>query len=265
MAKSKEEKAEYQKEWKIKNPDYTKNYYEENKEKIRNTANLWYKDNKEKGKGNSARWIKENPKKTKSYKISLKLSALKMINEKVECAICGEKNLKYLTVDHIKNDGAKYRKLRGNENFYSKLIKNKISEEELNFLQILCWNCNCSKSREYLDIPFENQTYHQKRQTELWRKAYKFFGRCKCGQKELKYLSISHIHNDGAEKRRTGEKNASALLLQFKKQGWSKSLKKDYRLECFNCNCSKKIRKKILNQQIIYKPISSFLKSLYRN
>ena len=67
------------------------------------------------------------------------------------CACCGLRfdNLHFLTVDHINNDGKKYRetmkkvgKSIGGIGFYSWIVKNNFPKD----LQILCWNCNMAKS-----------------------------------------------------------------------------------------------------------------------
>lgn len=87
----------------------------------------------------------------------------------------------------------------------------------------------------------KNRTYIQNYNIKIWEEAFLFFGPCRfCGQKDLQFLSISHIRNDGAEKRRNGETTGVGLLKKFRKMGWPESLKEDYCLECFNCNCSKR-------------------------
>lgn len=56
------------------------------------------------------------------------------------CKCCGLNDIRFLTVDHINNDGGgKYR----DSNFYSWIIKNNFPDN----LQLLCWNCNCAKSK----------------------------------------------------------------------------------------------------------------------
>ena len=60
-----------------------------------------------------------------------------------ECACCGESIKEFLTIDHINGDGAKDRKIRGvGHTFYRWLRKNNWPQGRL---QLLCWNCNCSK------------------------------------------------------------------------------------------------------------------------
>jgi hypothetical protein len=100
------------------------------------------------------------------------------------------------------------------------------------------------KRKEYLNLPLMEQSKDQKFRTKLHKEAFSFFGPCKtCGNNNLIYLTISHIHNDGAERRRNGEERGGAKLLQkFRNLGWPESLKEDFCLECFNCNCSRKFK-----------------------
>jgi hypothetical protein len=62
-----------------------------------------------------------------------------------KCACCGETTERFLTVDHINNDGAQDRlkssgQQRGGNN-YRKLLKDKRDD-----IQILCFNCNCGRA-----------------------------------------------------------------------------------------------------------------------
>jgi hypothetical protein len=64
-----------------------------------------------------------------------------------KCACCGENRKEFLTLHHTNNDGAKHRKdigvtTRGN-NFYAWVIKAGFPND----LQLLCYNCNCVRSR----------------------------------------------------------------------------------------------------------------------
>lgn len=63
-----------------------------------------------------------------------------------KCTCCGESQLEFLTMDHINNDGAKFRKennIPGGYTTYIWIIKNNFPND----LQILCWNCNVAKMR----------------------------------------------------------------------------------------------------------------------
>jgi hypothetical protein len=161
------------------------------------------------------------------------------------CVICGEKNPNFLTLDHLHNNGAEERKNHGDDMswWFKKLgwPEDYIKEN----YQILCYNCNCSKGRrDYVfmdDFLLSNTKRYLKR---LWKIALSFFGPCKtCGESDLRFLVISHIHNDGALKRKNGEKTGYHLLQHFNKLGWPESLKRDLCLECYNCNCSRQYSK----------------------
>jgi hypothetical protein len=66
----------------------------------------------------------------------------------MQCACCGESDWRFLTIDHINNDGSKQRmatfgKQIAGVQFYSWLRRNGFPEG----YQTLCFNCNCAKSR----------------------------------------------------------------------------------------------------------------------
>lgn len=52
-----------------------------------------------------------------------------------------------------------------------------------------------------------------------------------CGEKDLKFLTIDHVQNDGHK-----ETKGVALLRQMKRAGWPRDR---YALLCFNCNCGR--------------------------
>jgi hypothetical protein len=57
------------------------------------------------------------------------------------CACCGEREIGFLSFDHINNDGAAQRNsIAPGYHFYRHLVKNKPSD-----IQILCHNCNMAK------------------------------------------------------------------------------------------------------------------------
>lgn len=64
------------------------------------------------------------------------------------CACCGEMTFEFLTLDHVKNDGAVHRKALKDEigcdsgiSLYKWIIESNYPE----IFQVLCWNCNCGK------------------------------------------------------------------------------------------------------------------------
>jgi len=259
------------KEWKEKNKDYvkeqSKEYKEKNKEIIK-IKNKEYKDkNKESIKIKNAEYRETHRKGIKRIsKIKYAEKQITFLDGKYtkkskipkediinllggKCAQCNITDLDTLTVDHINNDGAKDKKemnLNSSIKQVKKLIKEGWSLEQLKEkFQVLCWNHNCAKSyRGYFDLLDTELTYKQRWRLKLLREAYDLFGPCKtCDDTNLKYLTISHVHDDGAERKRNGEKCGTDLLNEFRKINWNESIKEDFCLECFNCNCSRQVRK----------------------
>lgn len=61
-----------------------------------------------------------------------------------KCTCCGETEIKFLSIDHINNDGYMRRKEEstGTSSFYYWIKRNNYP----NYLQVLCFNCNMAKS-----------------------------------------------------------------------------------------------------------------------
>ena len=84
--------------------------------------------------------------KKKQYALSVKKQAIDGYGGK--CACCGETELSFLVLDHINNGGNRHRKdlfgtkCGGGYRMYAWAIKNGFPDS----LQVLCWNCNGSKS-----------------------------------------------------------------------------------------------------------------------
>lgn len=75
------------------------------------------------------------------------------------CACCGiEFDERFLTLDHVNNDGAAHRKEIGNSTLYRWAIKNKFPD----LLQTNCWNCNMGKSVNGAVCP------HQEMNSKAW-------------------------------------------------------------------------------------------------
>ena len=60
-----------------------------------------------------------------------------------KCACCGEANEKFLSLDHINNNGAEHRKMVDRRKIYYWLKKNNYPFG----FQVLCMNCNFGKAR----------------------------------------------------------------------------------------------------------------------
>jgi hypothetical protein len=59
------------------------------------------------------------------------------------CTCCGEKNFKFLTLDHLYGGGKGHRKLRGGNN--SRIYRD-VRDEGFpkDKYRVLCYNCNCA-------------------------------------------------------------------------------------------------------------------------
>jgi hypothetical protein len=58
-----------------------------------------------------------------------------------KCACCGETELKFLTIDHINNDGHIERKNASLQTIFRRLRDRGYPDT----YQVLCYNCNCAK------------------------------------------------------------------------------------------------------------------------
>ena len=91
--------------------------------------------------------LTEKQLKNKKEKTKMKLRVMNNYSSKPipSCECCKEIILDFLEIDHVNNDGYKYRtKNSDRSNFYGKLVKNNFpSDPEL---QILCSNCNFTKA-----------------------------------------------------------------------------------------------------------------------
>lgn len=73
-----------------------------------------------------------------------------------ECACCGEADKRFLTLDHVNNDGADHRRELGGgkgsggpDKVWRWLAKNPEASDRF---QILCYNCNCAKQYTGLGV-----------------------------------------------------------------------------------------------------------------
>lgn len=94
-------------------------------------------------------WFKKHPdikrKFDSKHKRKIRLKALNHYSKNnPECVCCGEKEIDFLCLDHIDNDGKLERIIMGKGfQFYQNLVKGKFKSN----LQILCYNCHACKSK----------------------------------------------------------------------------------------------------------------------
>ena len=103
----------------------------------------WQQDNRDYVREYQKQWVSENRDKHNEYNRNrnsrLKLKVFDYYGNK--CSCCGETESKFLTIDHVNNDGAAHRKVIHGDKIYPHIIK----ENFPNTFQILCWNCNLGK------------------------------------------------------------------------------------------------------------------------
>lgn len=74
--------------------------------------------------------------------MKIKVEALQHYGE-LECNCCGEKEVKFLGIDHLDNDGKEERKITGGGHAFYRWLKTN-NYPKRNY-QVLCQNCNCAK------------------------------------------------------------------------------------------------------------------------
>jgi len=104
-----------------------KRYAEANKEKLKQYAENWRKKNRT--------WKR---KRERLYKLKRKIEVINHYGGK--CACCGEKEMDFLAIDHIKGNGSQHRKKIGvgGSIFYHWLRKSGWPKG----FRVLCHNCN---------------------------------------------------------------------------------------------------------------------------
>jgi hypothetical protein len=146
---------------------YRREYYEKNKERLNAYKKQWDKDNPEKVKEISQRNYQNHKEyhrvynrkyglgrpeevriRSRKHTQSRRIKVLTHYSYPIPtCACCGEKEIKFLCLDHINNDGAEHRRQisgggsgRG-AGVYAWSVKNNYPP----IFQVLCYNCNCAK------------------------------------------------------------------------------------------------------------------------
>jgi len=147
--------------------DLRESWKTRNKEKVAEKNRQWALANPDRVKAAQERWKERNPgiaaKRMREWRLA-NLERHKATNRRNDqrikdecynayggyiCACCGETQPKFLSLDHINNDGAEHRRqvagmnAGGGKKIYSWLIANNFPPG----FQILCMNCNWGKAR----------------------------------------------------------------------------------------------------------------------
>lgn len=171
-------------------------------------------------------------------RIKDRLDAIKFYGGRCEC--CGESRIEMLTFDHIGHIGAK-----GDDKSSSRYYKNKIEAGYPNGkYRLLCWNCNATygfygycphKTNGHSEVLLsESRRYNRKLKREM---INAYGGKCIiCGESHFEFMTIDHINGGGTQHMKQIRCHHGTMYKWLKKQGWPKD---EFRLLCFNCNCSK--------------------------
>ena len=105
---------------------------------------------------------------------------------------------------------------------------------------------NCGGNRERTDTKRCNKclTKHRIASMARWRQlrlqTIEAYGGCCacCGEDETGFLTLDHIHNDGAKERKElgGSGRSILIMARLRREGWPKGR---YQILCFNCNCAR--------------------------
>lgn len=155
-----ENKLAYNREWRKKNPEkqleYNQVYKLKYPQKVKEKMKKYYENVRKEVLANDVNFPKINRERVKKYYKNKRSKVLDHYGNK--CACCGETNPKFLTIDHINNDGSKHRKLINSSRLCPWLVKNNYPD---NF-QILCWNCNHGKQLNNGICPHKEEEGHIK-------------------------------------------------------------------------------------------------------
>ncbi len=143
-----------------------------------------------------------------------------------KCARCGTDELRFLCLDHVKEDGKEHRKQVG-DNVYRWVKRNDFPQG----FQVLCHNCNL---RKHLESKEQGKSKDAERLRNLKHEVFKQYcsgvPKCEqCNEDDMRVLSIDHIEGGGCKHR----KEIGGNLLRWLKKN---SHPKGFRVLCMNHN-----------------------------
>jgi len=190
------------------------------------------------GKNNNNNIIRCSTCSTKHKKANNKYRKIVIKHYGNKCDCCGEKNKRFLTIDHINNDGSIHRKELSSASVLYKWI---IDEDFPENLRVLCYNCNCGRQ---FSLKFGICPHHIKNHSDLlvkkytWRNKKKvidhYGGRCECcDETNIQFLTMDHI-NGGGRKHRKDENICNIYRWLI-----NNSCPDGFQVLCYNCNCGR--------------------------
>lgn len=152
------------------------------------------------------------------------------------CAICGNGELEFLTVDHILQDGSEERKKLHPDQIKRKILRDPSCRSRY---RVLCRNCNDSLEIGTVRGPAATarDQSRRRRRMEVRLEIIHFLGdvcAC-CSEDHPDKLTVDHVHDDGASS--DGMPRGGFDL--YKKILDGRIPKERFQLLCWNCNFSK--------------------------
>lgn len=188
-------------------------------------------------------------KQMKQRREALRLRVLQHYSsETPSCACCQEKNIEFLCLDHINNDGAEHRKelKKKTEGYWSWVERNGYPPG----YRVLCHNCNhtyavfgnCPHQPNFVQEDVSKLTPGKRHSRKLKNLVLKHYGgnppHCACCQEtESNFLAIDHVNGGGREhRRRLKESVGISGDTMFYRWVIYEDYPPMFRILCHNCN-----------------------------
>jgi hypothetical protein len=246
-----EDARKYGRDWHRNNPIKSKaqgkRYYHSHKTQRKVAYQKWIEDNREYYLKRNVQYNKDNAEKNSKKRFADRMYVL--LHYSLEsypiCLKCGEKEIGFLEIDHIKgvieDDG------RGGHALVKYIIDNNFPEN----YQVLCTNCNWLKHREVQKLT-RSQTKENIRcrkksldlKTEVFSHYSKGLPRCNCcGIDALDALSLDHIHGRKNAKHKK-DLGGPELYRWVRQEGYPLV----FQVLCMMCNSAKKDNKDCIHK-----------------
>ena len=156
LAQNKQYNKEHKEERKAYNKEYSKAWYQRNKEKEREKSKRYQEENKEEIKA-KAKIYRQTPRAKELARARGRKYNRRIRSEVLErlggiCVKCGFTDTRALQIDHIHGDGPADRKNIGYSVVLHLYILKLPLEEAKEKYQVLCANCNVIKAREMNEV-----------------------------------------------------------------------------------------------------------------
>lgn len=166
------ERTEYMVSYRARNPERIR---EINKRSRDRHKDVWRAANKrywQKVKATPELLEKERKRKAADQKRYLRRARLKCLHyyggNHPKCACCNEDTIEFLTIDHINNDGAKFKK--ENPSWANRIPQWLVKNDFPTGIQVLCYNCNNAK-RSYGICPHQRGNPEKARAMGMYEKG----------------------------------------------------------------------------------------------